>query len=135
MAVAEPRLLAWLRECTVLVKSEHDSTTSSEYTENIIYILHLQRSLVCQKCVTITYETLFARAGRAHGTAAFVPHTQTSSRNPLVHDLCKTCTNHDITVYYAQLHIDDAILCIINPRRACAARVTVVGFSVLSVSR
>ena len=25
-----------------------------------------------------------------------------------------TCTNHDITVYYVQLHIDDAILCIIN---------------------
>ena len=23
-------------------------------------------------------------------------------------------TNHDITVYYVQLHIDDAILCIIN---------------------
>ena len=39
----------------------------------------------------------------------------------------KTCTNHDIAVYYVQLHIDDAILCIINPRRACAARVTVVG--------
>ena len=27
----------------------------------------------------------------------------------------KTCTNHDITVYnYVQLHIDDAILCIID---------------------
>ena len=94
-----------------------NSTTGSEYTENIIYILHLQRNLVCQKCVTITYETLFARAGRApcpHGTAASVPHTQTSSRNPLFHDLCKTCTNHDITVYYAQLHIDDAILFIID---------------------
>ena len=29
--------------------------------------------------------------------------------------LChKTCTNHDIAVYYVQLHIDDAILCIID---------------------
>ena len=26
----------------------------------------------------------------------------------------KTCTNHDSTVYYVQLHVDDAIVCIIN---------------------
>ena len=50
-----------------------------------------------------------------YGTAASVPHTQTSSRNPLF----RYCTlsqdsNHDITVYYAQLHIDDAIVCIID---------------------
>ena len=53
---------AWLRERTVLVKSEHE--LSPPLVANIkrisIYILmHLQRSLVCQKCVTITYETLF----------------------------------------------------------------------------
>ena len=59
--VAEPRLLAWLRERTVLVKSEHE--LHAIYRECLK--LHLQRSLVCQKCVTITYETLFPRAGRA----------------------------------------------------------------------
>ena len=40
--VAEPRLLAWLRERTVLVKSSMNSTTGSEYTENIYNIIHLK---------------------------------------------------------------------------------------------
>ena len=36
--VAEPRLLSWLRECTVLFKSEHELSTTivaNNYTENI----------------------------------------------------------------------------------------------------
>ena len=103
------------------VSQSINSTTDSEYAENILYILHLQRSLVCQKCVTITYETLFAHAGHMrcpHGMpAASVPHTQTSSigtRYSGTVPCQKTCTNHDIAVYYVQLQIDDAILCIID---------------------
>ena len=103
-----------------------NSTTGSEYTENIYIHLKLIFAFAAQsslsKCVTITYETLFARAGRApcpHGTAAAVPHTQTSSGTRYSCTVTtvpchKTSTNHDIIVYYVQLHIDDAILCIIN---------------------
>ena len=43
--IAEPRLLAWLRERTVLVKSEHElyrCTTGSECTENIYIHVHLK---------------------------------------------------------------------------------------------
>ena len=53
--VAEPRLLAWLRERTVLVKSGHElhqCTTGSEYTENIYIHLKLIFAFAAQSSLS-----------------------------------------------------------------------------------
>ena len=71
---------------------------------------------------------------RAHA-AASVPHTQTSSRNPLFQyrilsqDLHQSCHDHFINHRRACA----ARVTVVNPRRACAARVTVVGSVCVSV--
>ena len=95
-----------------------NSTTGSEYTENIYIHLKLIFAFAAQsslsKCVTITYETLFERAGRGpcpaaqqHPCRIHIPvlGTRYSGTVP--------CPDHDVTVY-RQLHIDDAIHCIID---------------------
>ena len=115
--VVELRLLARLCERTVFVKSERAPPLVVSMQRIPIYILNcsldLQRSLVCQKCAMITKRCSHATDVRRAHKAASVPHTQTvlgtrySTTVP-----CRT--NHDITVYYVQLHIDDTILCIIN---------------------
>ena len=112
--VAEPRILVWLRERTVLFKSEHELTTGGEYTENIlIFAFAVQSSLsrvrndnavrTCKMCAVRTRQ----HSCHIHKPVLGIYYSGTIP-------CCETCTNHDITVYYAQLHIDDAILCIIN---------------------
>ena len=121
--VAEPRLLAWLRERTVSSQSMN-STTGSEYTTNIYIHLKLILAFAAQSSLSKMRNDNVrnAHAVHTHGTCA-VPARQHPCR---IHKLVlgtrysgtvpcrKTCTNHDITVYYVQLHIDDAILCIID---------------------
>ena len=56
--VAEPRLLAWLCERTVLVESGHELHLGSEYTENIYNLIfafaaHAQRGLQYLVCVSV----------------------------------------------------------------------------------
>ena len=110
--VAEPRLLAWLRERTVLVKSEHEFHANIQL--KVIFAFAAQSSLSKVRNDNVR-NTVPTRGTCRARTAASVLHTQTCSRNQLLwyRTLSKTCTNHDITVYYAQLHINDAILCII----------------------
>ena len=127
--VAEPRLLAWLRERTVLVKSEHDLNSTRIYREylKLIFAFAAQSSLLKVRITNDNVRNAVPTRGTCRArTAASVLHTQTCSRNPL---LRYRTLSQDLYQYYAQLHIDDAILCIINPRRACAARVTVLGLS------
>ena len=100
--VAAPRLLAWLHERTVLVKSKHELHHLGEYTENI-YKVHNDN---------------VRNAVRTHGTCAVAQQHPCRIHKPVLGTHysgtvpCRTtCTNHDITV---QLHIDDTILCIIN---------------------
>ena len=106
--VAEPRLLAWLRERTVLVKSEHDLNSTRIYREYLKLIFAFAaQSKMRNDNVRNAIPTWTCRAR----TAASILHTQTCSRNPYIP--CRT--NHVIiTVYYVQLHKDDAILCIID---------------------
>ena len=97
-----------------------NSTTGSEYTENIyihlksIFAFAAQSSLskvrddnVRNAVAVRTCATCAQHACRIHKP---VQGTRYSGTVPCR----KTCTNHDITVYYVQLHIDDAIHCIIN---------------------
>ena len=115
--VAEPRLLAWLRERTVLGQSMN-STTGSEYTENTYIHLKLIFAFAAQSSLSKVRNDNVRNAVRTRGTCA-VPTRQHPCRihKPVLGTRysgtvpCrKTCTNHDITVYYVQLHIDDAIL-------------------------
>ena len=78
--VAEPRLLAWLRERTVLVKSEHElhrCTTGSAYTENIFIDLKLIFAFAAQSSLS---NDNVRNAVRTGGTCT-VP-TQYSSIRP-----------------------------------------------------
>ena len=113
--VAEPHLLAWLRERT---GQSINSTTSSEYIENIYIHLKLIFTFAAQSSLSKVRNDNAVRTRETCAVpmaqmAASVPHTQTSSRNPLFQyrtlsqDLHQSC--HDV-----QLHICDAILCIIN---------------------
>ena len=52
----------------------------------------------------ITYKTLLHARDVRRAHTAWQPHTQTSSRNPVPY----------LVTRLAQLHIDDAILCIID---------------------
>ena len=109
--VAEPRLLAWFRERTVLVKSEHELHAIYRECYKLIFAFATQSSLSIVRNDNVRNAVPTRGTCRAH-TAASVPHTQTCSRTRYFGTVpCrKTCTNHD----YAQLHIDDAILCIID---------------------
>ena len=91
--VPEPRLLAWLRERTVLLSQSMNSTTGSEYTENTYIHLKLIFAFAAQSSLSKVRNDNVRNAVRTrgtyavptrYGTAASVPHTQTSSRNPLL---------------------------------------------------
>ena len=102
-------------------------TTGSEYTENIYIHLKLVFAFAAQSSLS---EVRNGYAVRTRGTCAVptrmrrvaacirtaVPHTQTSSRNPLFRYLVARLAPIMISLYsyYVQLHMDDAILCIIN---------------------
>ena len=124
--VAEPRLLAWLRERTVLVKSEHhvNSTTGSEYIQNIYIHLKLIFAFAAQSSLSKVRNN----AVRTRGTCA-VPSRQHPCRihKPVLGTRCsstvpcrKTCTNHVMIYTCMSLYITcsyiicDAMLCIIN---------------------
>jgi hypothetical protein len=90
---------------------------SSEYTENTYIHLKLIFAFAAQSSLSRVHNDN-AVAVHTCGTYAVptrtytVPHTQTNSRNPLI--LYRTLSHaqdwhHDITVYYMQLHVDDAI--------------------------
>ena len=108
--VAEPRLLAWLSErtATVLVKSEHEP--HAIYSFKLIFAFATQSSLSKVRNDNVRNAVPTRGTCRAR-TAVSVLHTQTCSRSPL---LRYRTLSQDFTVYYAQLHIDDAILCIID---------------------
>ena len=105
--VAEPRLLAWLRERTVLVKSEHElhrCTTGSEYTENIYIHLKLIFAFAAQSSLSKVRNDNVRNAVRTGGTCT-VPTQQhpccihkpvLGTRYSGTIPCCKTCTNHDI---------------------------------------
>ena len=100
-----------------------NSTIGSEYTENFYIHLKLIFAFAAQSNLS---EVRNDYAVRTRGTCAVptrtrqhasVPHTQTNSRNPLFRYLvARLLPIMIITVilYYVQLHMDDAILCIIN---------------------
>ena len=106
-----------------------NSTTGSEYTENtyiqLIFAFAAQSSLSkVRNDNAITYESLFAHAGRApcpHGTVRQHPcrihkpvlGTRYSGTVTTVSCLVARLAPI-VTVYYVQLHIDDAIFCIID---------------------
>ena len=114
--VAEPRLLAWLRERTVLVRSEHELHAIYRECLKLIFAFATQSSLSKVRNDNVR-NAVPTRGTCSARMAASVLHTQTCFRNPLLRyrtlsqDLHQYC-NHD--TYYAQLHIDDAILCIID---------------------
>ena len=63
--VAEPRLLAWLRGRTVLVKSEHElhrCTTGSEYTEHIYIHLKLIFAFAAQSSLSKVRNDIFKKS-------------------------------------------------------------------------
>ena len=69
--VVEPRLLAWLRERTVLVKSEQElyrCTTGSEYTENILIFAFAAQSSLSK------VRNVKANVGSSKFTGAFSIH-------------------------------------------------------------
>ena len=100
-----------------------NSTTGSEYTENIYIHLKMIFAFAAQSSLSKVRNDNVRNAVRTHGMCA-VPVRQHPCRihKPVLGThysstvpCRKTCTNHDITVYnYVQLHINDAILCIIN---------------------
>ena len=96
-----------------------NSTTGSEYTENIYIHLKLIFAFAAQSSLSKVRNDNVRNAVRTRGTCA-VPTRQHPCRihKPVLGTgtvpCCKTCTNHDITVYYVQLHRGDAILCIMN---------------------
>ena len=94
-------------------------TTGSEYTENIYIYLKLIFAFAAQSSLSKVRNDNVRNAVRTGGTCAVpasVPHTQTSSRNPLFrYRPCRRLAPIMISLYnYVQLHIDDAIPCIIN---------------------
>ena len=99
-----------------------NSTTGSEYPENIYIHLKLIFAFAAQSSLSKVRNDNVRNAVRTRGTCA-VQHP-CHIHKPVLGNLysgtvtivpCgKTCTNHDINVYYVQLHIGDAILCIIN---------------------
>ena len=110
-----------------------NSTTGSEYTENI-YIIHVHlKAFAAQSSLSKVRNDNVQNAVRTRGTCAVPtrqrlccihkPGTRYSGTVPRLAPIMIYSTVYN----YVQLHIDDAMLLIINPRRACAARVTVVG--------
>ena len=98
-----------------------NSTTGSEYTENIVHLKLILHLPAAQSSLSKVRNDV-RNAVRKRGTCA-VPARQhpccihkpvLGTRYSGTVPCCKTCTNHDITVYYVQLRIDDAILRIID---------------------
>ena len=93
-----------------------NSTTGSEYTENTYIHLKLIFAFAAQSSlskVRNVRNVVCTRGTCTVPTRQYPCHihkpvlgTRYSGTVPCR----KTCTNHDITVYYVQLHIDDAIL-------------------------
>ena len=100
-----------------------NSTTGSECTENICIHLKLIFAFATQSSLSKVRNDNIRNAVRTHGMCA-VPSRQNPCciNKPVIGTRYsgtvpwrKTCTNLYITVYnYVQLHIHDAILCIIN---------------------
>ena len=98
--VAEPRLLSWLRERTVLFKSEHELSTTivaNNYTEIFAFAAQSSLSKVRNDNAVRTRGT--CAVPTRYGSICAAPHTQTSSRNRYSGTVttvpCRT--NHDIT--------------------------------------
>ena len=96
-----------------------NSTTGSEYTENIYIHLKSIFAFAAQSILSEVRNDNVRNAVRTRGTCA--AHTRQHPcriHKPVLgrrYSGTVPCrTNHDITVYYVQLHIDDAILRIIN---------------------
>ena len=87
--VVQPDFLAWLCECTVLVKSEHE-LHHCKYTENIINI-HRKSVLAFTPQSNLSCAVPTWHECRIHKP---VLGTHYSSTVPC----CNTCTNHDNTV-------------------------------------
>ena len=92
-----------------------NSTTGSEYTENTYIHLKLIFAFAAQSSLSKVRNDNVRNIVRTRGTCSVqypchihkpVLGTHYSGTVPCR----KTCTNHDITVYYVKLHIDDAIL-------------------------
>ena len=81
--VAEPRLLARLRERTVLVKSEHELHAVYRDCLKLIFAFATQSSLSKVRNDNVRNAVPTRGTCRAR-TAASVLHTQTCSRNPLL---------------------------------------------------
>ena len=81
--VAEPRLLAWLRERTVLVKSEHELHAIYRECLKLIFAFAAQSSLSKVRNDNVR-NAVPTRGTCRPRTAASVLHTQTCSRNPLL---------------------------------------------------
>ena len=103
-----------------------NSTTGSEYTEStyihlkLIFAFAAQSSLSKVRNNNVRNNNVRNAVCTRGACARAVPYpccihkpvlgTRYSGTVPCR----KTCINHDITVYYVQLHIDDAIHCIID---------------------
>ena len=92
--VAEPRLLAWLRERTVLVKSEHELHAIYRECLKLIFAFATQSSLSKVRNDNVR-NAVPTRGTCRTRTAASVLHTQTCSRNSSTVPCRKTCTNND----------------------------------------
>ena len=90
-----------------------NSTTSSEYTENIYIHLKLIFAFAAQSSLCNNKQAVHTCGACARA----VPTRQHPCRihKPVLGTRYSgTVPCHDITVYYVQLHMDDAILCIID---------------------
>ena len=105
--VAEPRLLAWLRERTVLVKSEHELHAIYRECLKLIFAFAAQSSLSKVRNDNVR-NAVPTRAGRAvparqHPYCIHKPvlGTRYSGTVPCR----KTCTNHDNSLYITRSYI------------------------------
>ena len=103
--VAEPRLLAWLRERTVLVKSEHELHAIYRECLKLIFAFAAQPSL--SKVRNDNVRNAVPTRGTCRAWAAYCIHkpvlgTRYSGTVPCR----KTCTNHDNSLYITRSYIE-----------------------------
>ena len=108
---AEPRLLVWLRERTVL--------TGSEYTENIIYIhLKLIFAFAARSSLSKVRNDSCSHARDVRRVHTYVATRHGSIRAAYTNQFQEPVIPVPYLVArlapFVQLHIDDAILCIMN---------------------
>ena len=91
--VVEPRLLAWLRERTVLVKSEHDLNSTRIYREylKLIFAFAAQSSLLKVRITNDNVRNAVPTRGTQHPYCIHKPVLETRYSGTV--PCRKTCTN------------------------------------------